>query len=399
MWLLIFLFGLTTLAVVWICFAYFIFTYIISLMRPRRDPRLLEDPPMLSLVIPCYNESAEILEKLENTRALNYPRDRLEVVFVDGGSQDDTVTKLQEALREDWIRIAVSPRVGKIQQVNEVLPTLRGDIVVNSDADALLAPDALLWLAAEIGASQRIGVVGAYCRPLHAMELDQHFWAGQNRARFLESDAGSASIVVAPCYAYRRELLTQFPEDVVADDIYVAYLAHSLGYEVVYSRKAQATEFRGPQSYPDYVPHKFRKANAFLRESLRFLYRLPEMRPFCKIMFLTRLSQQLLMPWALLSWVLLAGALLTLYRIDIVILGTVLIAGSLLVTGGLFSWIELPDGKRKFSLVTLVQGYLMTNLILSVTALSYPFVQQGSSYARLDGAPRRVPRDASAPSR
>ena len=334
--------------------------------------------------MPCFNEAGQILAKLEDLRKVEYPAERLEVVFADGKSDDGSFEALSAEIgQNEPFRVVRCSRRGKIHQLNEVLPLLRGEIIVNTDADARLSADVLQWIAAEFAASPEVGVVGAYCRPADTLEVEKYYWDAQNKGRFLESDAGSSSIVIAQCYAFRRELLKAFPEDVVADDIYLSFLANTQGYKTVYSRHATAIETRSPQSYAQFLPHKFRKSNAFLRESLRFLYCLPEMKPFFKMLLLTRTAQQLLLPWAGLWWVLLAGALLTLFRYDVVAFGAIFLALLLLLTNRVFAWVKLPDGPRHYSLATIIKGYILTNLIMLTTGLSYPFFRQGITYTRI----------------
>ena len=390
MWILILIFGLATLALAWTLFAYFLLIWFIGLFRQESPPAKPSTWPRLSLVIPVFNERTEIEAKLDNVKSLAYPRDRMEVVFVDGGSNDGTVEWLEEALAdEDGVDIVRSPRPGKINQLNHCLPDLTGDIIVNTDADATLDPDALEWIAAEFDVSADVWVVGAYCRPGdQAYTIDQYYWDAQNKARFVECRASTSSIVIAPCYAFRRELLDSFPEDVVADDIYIAFLCHVRGKQSVYSRYARAVEQRNPRKLAEFLPHKFRKANAFLRESLRFLYRLPEMDPLCKTMLLTRIAQQIVFPWALAWWLLLAGSLLTLYpdpRYDVVAIATAGLLVLFILTSRAFRSVDLPELKpRRYSLLTVAKGWFLTTLILLATGLSYPFYRQSSSYARID---------------
>jgi biofilm PGA synthesis N-glycosyltransferase PgaC len=389
MWLLILLFGLATAVLGWTIFAYPLVLWLIGLFRRQPDAVTPARWPALSVVIPCYNEREQIEAKLADTRALDYPDDRLEIVFADGGSRDGSLEWLREATAGDpRCRVVESPRAGKIHQLNHVLPALRGEIVVSTDADARLAPDALRWIATEFEASPEIGVVGAYCRPTdQAYHIDRYYWDAQNKTRFLESRAANASIVVAPCYAYRRALLTAFPEDVVADDLYVAFLCNARNGRVVYSPHVRAIELRNPRDLGEFLPHKFRKSNAFLRESLRFLYCLPEMRPLLRLVFLTRIGQQLVFPWALAWWLGIAGSLLTLDpapRHDVVAMSAGLLAGLGLMVSRAFRSIPLPDdGRHRHGLNTMVRGWILTTLILLVTGLSYPFYRQDSGYARL----------------
>ncbi len=392
MWLLILLFGLATLVLGWTLFGYFLYLWFLGLFRRRPAVEWPERWPRISVVIPCRNEEGAILAKIENTAKLDYPADQLEVVFVDGGSTDQTLGILRRELegRTGW-RVLESPVSGKVGQLNHALSFLDGEIVVNTDVDALLAPDALRWLAAELASSPEVAVVGACSRPTdEAYHIDRYYWDEQNRGRFIECAAANLSIVVAPCYAFRRELLSRFPDDVVADDIYIAFHCRALGKKTIYSRHAKVTEVRNPRSLDEFLPHKFRKANAFLRESLRFVYRLPETDAHFRLMLATRIGQQLLFPWALIWWLLTTGSLLTLgtqSRWDVVVIGAAFLLVLFLFTSRAFRTVRLPD-PRRHSLLTAIKGWILTTIILTSTGISYPFFRQNSEYRRVgEGAP------------
>jgi cellulose synthase/poly-beta-1,6-N-acetylglucosamine synthase-like glycosyltransferase len=384
MWFLIFTFLVITFSIAWMLFGYFIVLYAISLFKRQAEVRIPEELPAIALIIPCYNEEHDIRGKVKNIRQLQYPRQKLDVVFVDGLSTDGTLSILEEerAVANDF-RILQCPVRGKIAQINFALTTLSHDIIVNTDVDAHLESDALQWIVAEFAADENISVVGTYCTPSQTIPIENYYWDSQNKGRLLECDAGYLSIVVAPCYAFKRELLAAFPKDTIADDVFIAHLAASEGKNIVYSRRAAAVETRTPRTHRQFLLHKFRKSNAFLRESLRFLYRLPYMSMLCKITFLTRIAQQVVLSWVLVFWGMLAGALLTMFRYDVVLFGACVLATFFLCTSLVFSLVRLPDGKRHHSILTQVEGYFLINLILLATSVSFPFVRQDSSYSRL----------------
>jgi biofilm PGA synthesis N-glycosyltransferase PgaC len=398
MWILIGLFGVATVTIGWTCFAYFICMWAYGLVRTRKAPPAEPGAqPFVSMIVPCYNEAQNIVQKIENTLALDYPRELLEVIFIDGGSTDGTLELLARHVNEPWMRIMRSGRKGKIHQLNEALRTVRGQVLVNSDCDTVLEPDVLLHLVNELTVSSRVGVVGAYSRPSDAMPLDVYYWDAQNKGRLLEARAGSASIAIACCYAFRRELLREFPEDVVADDVYIALIAHANGLLVGASERARVHELRGPSSVSEFLPHKFRKSNAYLREMLRFLYRTPDFGSLQKVIFFSRLAQQVLLPWALAWWVTLALALLTLSRWDVVSLATALLFISFVTTSRIFAMTKLPDAQRSASLFVVAQAYVLTNLLLMATGLTYPFYRQTSSYARVGQDPLPAVRRSTRP--
>ncbi|OGS17967.1 MAG: hypothetical protein A3J83_07500 [Elusimicrobia bacterium RIFOXYA2_FULL_40_6] len=385
MWLLVLVYVVITLILGWTLFGYFIYLFFIGLFNHKKQPDFPKSWPKISIIVPCYNEAEHILEKIKNLNEIDYPSEMLEIVFVDGGSSDNTLDLLKkEITNKKLYRIVVSPKKGKINQLNYILPEVKGDIIVNTDVDGLLNKEAIKWMAAEFAQDPSVLVVGAYCYPDDTIDIEHCYWSAQNKSRFLETYAKTSSIVVAQCYAFRKELLKSFPEDVVADDVYIAFLANSSGGKTIYSNLAKAPEMRTPKNYADFIPHKFRKSNAYLRESLRFVYKLPEMDNFFKMMFVTKIAQQLFLPLAFFSWLFIAGVLITLFRFDIVIIGALFLLILLVITNRIFNWVKLPDGLHKYSLWTIMRVYIITNIIIFSTGLSYPFYRQDSSYKRLE---------------
>jgi hypothetical protein len=105
-----------------------------------------------------------------------------------------------------------------------------------------------------------------------------------------------------------------------------------------------------------------------------------------KVILLTRTAQQLLLPWMLLWWILITGALLTLFRLDVVFFGTVFLVALLALGSRIFASVKLPASQPRYSLVTLIKGWVLTLSILLATGFSYPFFRQGSSYSRFASA-------------
>jgi len=382
MWILEFLIFLMTGIVIWTLFGYFVFLYFVSILKPTKKPSDNDYLPTVSVIIPCYNEEKDILSKITNLKEIEYPQELIEFIFVDGGSIDKTVEIISSTTKElTNYKIVISSKKGKINQINEVLPEIKSKIVVNTDVDAVLERDALKKMIRHFE-DPMVLVVGAFCEPCNTLDIEGYFWKSQNKGRILESRAYTSFIVVAPCYAFRRWLIDRFPQDVVADDIYIASHANTLGGRTIYLEDTLVKEMRCPKTYSEFISHKFRKSNAYLRETLRFLYRLPEMKGMLKMMFVTKIAQQLLLPYAIVSWLLLSGAMITLFRFDIVIICFIAIILSMLITNRVFAGIKLKDEKG-FSIFTVLKGYILTVFILLSTGISYPFYRQDSSYSRL----------------
>lgn len=160
MWVLTSFFVLMTFALIWLCAGYFITLRFAGILRrrPAVTPSSPEtELPFLSIIVPCYNEIDGIEAKLANLLACDYPPDRREIIFADGGSPDGTADALDRLIpADDAVRVVRCPRSGKVQQLNHVLPRLIGDIIVNTDADAALRPDALRRMVEAFAADETV---------------------------------------------------------------------------------------------------------------------------------------------------------------------------------------------------------------------------------------------------
>ena len=370
----------------WSYCGYLIALYILLLLEKRGEQKPKTTLyPKLSILIPCYNEEKLVKRKLSNLHQLDYPKDKLKIFFLDGCSEDATVEILKrETSNKKGMKVLETKRRGKINQINTILPRLDTDIVVCTDMDALLEKNVLKKLVSAFQQDDRVAVVGANVVPKNSSDLEARYWEDQNLLRILESKVHSSSIVAAPCYAFKRDLLNSFPEDCIADDIHVSFLANSQGRQVKYIVDAVTHETRVPTSLSQLITHKFRKGNAYQIELLRFFYMLPQMLPHWKMIFLTKFLQVILMPWVLIFFVLSSMSLILsgLTYLKIVVFCFVLLFFSLAITSILMS------RERKFLFKSkwkrpLLSVFLITNIILFLNGVTFPFYSQTSKYPKL----------------
>ena len=111
------------------------------LRRTRADRRHAPaEPPAVSLIVAAHDEADVIAAKIENALALDYPRDRLELIVASDGSADGTVEAARTAGAD---RVLELPRGGKIRAQDAGVEAASGEIVAFTDANCRLAPDAL----------------------------------------------------------------------------------------------------------------------------------------------------------------------------------------------------------------------------------------------------------------
>ncbi|HBF13195.1 MAG TPA: hypothetical protein DDW49_07400 [Deltaproteobacteria bacterium] len=130
-------------------YTYFIYPFILVIWGLFSNPKYQRDDaftPSLTLLISAYNEEKVIKDKLENSLALNYPKEKLEII-VASESTDTTNQIVQQYIDKGIILKAYSGRLGKSATLYRTLPETSGDIIVFSDANALYRPESLRKLA------------------------------------------------------------------------------------------------------------------------------------------------------------------------------------------------------------------------------------------------------------
>jgi cellulose synthase/poly-beta-1,6-N-acetylglucosamine synthase-like glycosyltransferase len=374
----------------WSYFGYYWFLYLLRASDVRRPPTASANTPKIAVMVCTFNEEPMIAEKIKNLARQTYSIEKMHVLIIDGGSTDDTkklaIDELEAFPSKNFLEAKIP---GKINQINYGLAHLPKDItiVVSTDADTLLEPDCVARLIARMHESETTMVVGALCVPNTNFSLEKMYWSSQNLVRLLESEAVGAATVVAPCYAWRREIIEHFPEDVVADDIFVSFAGLLAGGQVHIEKNAVCSENRAPKCTSQFLMHKFRKANAYITEILRFAHFMPKMRNRVKVVFLTRALQLVLICWLNVILMLLVLALTTLGQPLATAFIAVISAISLAITHKL---LQRPpreiNGTIQNSAPTIAQQlniFLVVTIVILLSSLMYPFFSQNSSYKRL----------------
>ncbi len=95
------------------------------------------------IIVPVWNEERTLRGTLESLLALNYPKDKLEILVIDDGSTDNTLSISKEFEHEPQIKIFSKENGGKHTAVNFGINQTRAELVGCLDADSFVHPDAL----------------------------------------------------------------------------------------------------------------------------------------------------------------------------------------------------------------------------------------------------------------
>jgi cellulose synthase/poly-beta-1,6-N-acetylglucosamine synthase-like glycosyltransferase len=218
--------------------------------RPdRRAATLGPDAlPPASLIIAAYNEEAQLPGKLANLRALDYPRDRLEILFVSDGSTDGT-NRILQAVDDPGVRTVLLPRRGgKANALNHAVEQAKHQILVFSDAGTLFEPDTMRRLVRHF-VDPSVGIVcGAleFRASAESRQTEGVYWTYECMLRLMEGRVGATLTASGAIYAARRECFRPLPAGTLVEDLLVPMNARRAGYRVLYDPEAVAVDFAAP---------------------------------------------------------------------------------------------------------------------------------------------------------
>ena len=202
------------------------------------------EPPTVSMVISAFNEEALIEEKMRNCAALRYPPSRLEILVGCDGCTDRTAILAAAAGMPNARIFDFSQRRGKPGVLNELITHCAGDFVVFSDANTMLAPDAVVQIVRHFESP----AVGCVCGELtftpaaNGTHTEGVYWRYEVLLKFLESRLNMMVGANGGLYAIRRPLYSPIPDHGIIDDFLVSMAIRRKGYHLVYDPEAVATE-------------------------------------------------------------------------------------------------------------------------------------------------------------
>ena len=218
--------------------------FVLSRFRTKQ-PACKDATPALTLLIAAYNEEESIAAKLENSLALCYPKDKLQILVAVDGSTDGTASIVQSYAARG-VELRYSPmRLGKIAAINRAISRAEGEVVVFSDANNMFDADALQQLVACFGDSSVGAVTGSKIITRNGSQLGESeglYWRYESKIKEWESRLGCCIATCGEIFAVRRGLLEPAPEHIINDDAYIALRLMRRGYRILYAPAAHSRE-------------------------------------------------------------------------------------------------------------------------------------------------------------
>lgn len=212
-------------------------------VKPRL-PRLPETLPEATLLIAAYNEEAIVASKMVNCRQLDYPADKLRLVWITDGSNDNTNERLKEYPE---VTVLYQPRrQGKTAALNRALPYVNTPYVIFTDANTMLNKGAIKEIIRQFS-DPRVGCVAGEKRVEIQAEQgatagEGIYWKYESALKRLDYRLYSAVGAAGELFAIHTSLFEQMPPDTLLDDFILSLRIAMKGYKIAYSKEAYALE-------------------------------------------------------------------------------------------------------------------------------------------------------------
>lgn len=219
---------------------------LIKLFRKSDQSKTLisKDLPPITIVIAAYNELNYLEEKITNTLSLVYPKEKKSIFIVTDGSTDGS-----EKLVSGYSQVQLfhqQERKGKVAAINRVLPLVKSDIVLFTDANIILNDDALVQIVQHF----RDPLIGAVAgekkvsdgRERGAVAAEGLYWKYESMIREADANVHSVTGAAGELFALRTALIKPIPEGMICDDLYMSLQVIDQGYRITYEAKAFGVE-------------------------------------------------------------------------------------------------------------------------------------------------------------
>jgi cellulose synthase/poly-beta-1,6-N-acetylglucosamine synthase-like glycosyltransferase len=222
-------------------YAYFLYPGLLRLWGGIRPvPREFGDPPewpLVTIVVPSYNEEKAIRRTIESLLAIDYPADRRQILIVSDASTDRTDEIVREYADRGVELLRLAQRSGKTAAENAALERLRGNVIVNTDATIRIMPASLKPLI-RVFQDPTIGVasgrdVSVGDLTVEANQGESGYVGYEMWVRSLETRVGSIVGASGCFYAIRRHLHETLVPAALSRDFASALMAREQGLRAV----------------------------------------------------------------------------------------------------------------------------------------------------------------------
>lgn len=252
-------------------FARLAFMLVLSVRERRKGncpylPEAFANAPLVSIIVPAYNEEVNAVSSLHNLLKQDYPN--FNILFVDDGSKDETYKKVSaEFGKHERVKIYTKPNGGKASALNYGIEHTDAEYVVCIDADTKLYPDAIKLMMTHFlhPGSERIGAVAGNVKVGNQTNMMTKWQAieyitSQNFDRMAYANINAITVVPGAIGAFRRQAIVDaggLTTDTLAEDCDLTIRILKAGYHIENENRAIALT-EAPERVKQFVKQRTR---------------------------------------------------------------------------------------------------------------------------------------------
>jgi len=213
-----------------------------KMVNPAKGQETGNFEPEVTMFITAYNEKNFVDAKMQNTFSLDYPKEKVKIVWVTDGSDDGTPDMLRNYA---GVRVYHQPeRAGKIAAMNRGIQFVESSIIIFSDANTLLGQEAIRRVV-NLFKDPKVGCVSGEKRVVlrsNAAGAEGIYWKYESLLKRWDARLYSVVGAAGELFAIRRELYQEVEKDTLLDDFIISMRIAMKGYTIQYDPMAYSLE-------------------------------------------------------------------------------------------------------------------------------------------------------------
>lgn len=201
--------------------------------KTKRRPKYY---PTVSMVVPCFNEEKTIAGTIESLLALEYPKNKLDIMVIDDGSTDNTRAIAESFSTNPRVRFYHKENGGKYTALNFAIQNTTSELIGCLDADSFVAPDALIEMVKRFESNKKIMALTPTMKVHHPRKLLELMQAVEYTFgifyKKMFDNLSALNVLPGPFSVYRREVFTKiglFRHAHNTEDMEIAFRMHAHG--------------------------------------------------------------------------------------------------------------------------------------------------------------------------
>ena len=223
----------------------FLLTGIKHFFAPRKEKQSEDFVLPVTLIVTAFNEKIVVENKIKNTLSLDYPPNKLNIIFITDGSMDGS----EEIVRKfpSIVSMHLPERKGKYAAIKRAMKQVKTPVVVFSDANTILNAACIKNIAAHYANEQTGGVAGekkiARNKAMSAVgEAEGLYWQYESFMKKLDAGFNTVTGAAGELFSIRTALFKELDDDLILDDFVISMQICLEGYKIEYEPEAFAIE-------------------------------------------------------------------------------------------------------------------------------------------------------------